>query len=849
MNKQNKTNIIGSLLFVPLLVSFSYGSTQIVQPTNSTNTIVLDTKSNYHMYLTNITNHTSTQTLSEVVFETINDDLKNKVKFKLASRLNQLETKLENIKSEISIFLNLENQLTNLSKKDIQNHQKALIKSFDKLNKSVNQLKSFERKYKIAKLSKTLKNAIPNNVLNKKFTQSVKAISAQLNIKINNIAKPIDDAAVEVAEVEDVAVESPQISYTHIPTSDNLTDAMAYRFLNMATFGATPKLVKELKSKGIVKWLDDQLNMEYDFDKQSVLKEHMRMALNVVPEDYNKIYRDPKTNKAYTPTIESYLADNNINFYHFDKKKGRGLNWHSSSLFKGQMEDEQQVRQRVGYALSQIVVASQSTSQSFYSRAEALSHYYDLLLKHSFGNYGDLLYDVSMTSAMSTYLTYEGNKKTHIVENGDVNITITPDENYGRELMQLFSIGLYKLNMDGTIDKVDGVPIASYDQEDVNELSRVFTGLYSAGGDAEFGSGIGLVNGIKKKRASTIHPLKCNNQWHDAGDKTVLKQAIGGSSNCVSEVKRAIEILTTHDNMAPFISKKLILRLAKSNPTSGYIYRVATKFDETDGNLKDVVRAILLDEELWSDIVSGTATKIKEPYLKLTGMLRAFDVKPAPQWVFKLDKNTRRLVKYPSYRISGKNISDILGQAPTFSPSVFNFYNDNYVPTHEDFKAYDPDDSLVAPEISIQTMSYIVKFSNFLDERILDLDENVIVAKSSKSNKKEAVNNYFSRFTTNTDPKFLINMEGAYLLAKDALENNPGKGLEYKYKLATQQVTDWLSIRLIGEKLPDELRETIISNFSQIRIKGGKSVEQRLSEELIKPLVRVIVDSTSYSVN
>ena len=650
-----------------------------------------------------------------------------------------------------------------------------------------------------------------------------------------------------------------QALYPYIPTDSNLTDAMAYRFLNMATFGATPASVDDLRSKGVVKWLDDQLNMEYDYESQSVLIKHMKMALHVNPGDYNT-----SSQGGTNYTIEQYLADNDINFYHYDKKKRRGLKWHMSSLFDGHMADEQQVRQRIAYALSQIVVASQSNDEFFYMRAEALSHYYDFLMKHAFGNYGDVLYDVSMTSAMSVFLTYEGNKKEHIVEGPEANVTVTPDENYGRELMQLFSIGLFNMNMDGTINYRNGEPIPTYEQEDVNEMSRVFTGLWSKGGQATFGDGISLFGNMKKRRANTIQPLTCDTKWHDSENKTVLGKPIAGSDDCSAEVKSAVELLKSHQNMSPFISKKLILRLTKSNPEADYVYRVATVFEDNGsgvkGDLKEVTRAIFLDPELWEDLVDGDATKMKEPYLKLTGLLRAFDAEPASHWRFKLGRDNSVMATKPFYYMTADTLYQAIGQAPTFSPTVFNFYSDSYEPNLPEFK----NRSYVAPEVDIQTMTYVINFSNYLNRYIIPLEKSNIHAVvelnpdkyGDNLSEKEAEEAYFYGLGfENSDPKFMMNKRELYDLLEtrvgDTLGTIPRASADQDlYEDMTVIATDWIAIRLLGKKLRPEIRTKVINNFKNVDLKISSDADavHKLSRYLINPLVRVIVDSATYSV-
>ena len=489
--------------------------------------------------------------------------------------------------------------------------------------------------------------------------------------------------------------------YNHIPGGNALTDRMAVKFLNMATMGSTPKNVRELRSKGVVKWVDDQLAKPWNNKKESIVYNMMHHALTIRPHDYCKSRYDlpiPHSDAEVDALIEKFLANDDVVFNRGLIHGGDELGYHSSAILQGNLEDDAQLRQRVAFALSQIIVASESTDFFFKSRGEALSYYYDILLKGAFGKYGDILYDVSLSPAMATYLTYANNRKAY---QSSFGTTIYPDENYGREIMQLFSIGLFELNMDGTEKRKNGKRIPTYGQKDVMEVSRVFTGLIY---DHDVLKHKSIHTSLW--RSDTLHPMICYNKYHDSEEKTFLGQTLQGSDSCKEEIKATVAILMSHPNVAPFIAKKLIMRLTKSNPRTSYVQRVAEVFKNSGGNLGETVKAVLLDEEIWEDIKNDRATKIKEPYIMYTEMLRTLDVQPWPERTEKDDGGENRTIKN-QYYVGSKY--KYINEWPTYAPTVFNFYSDDYEPDSLEFKTR----GLKAPEAQLLTTKYMTGIESY----------------------------------------------------------------------------------------------------------------------------------------
>jgi len=479
-----------------------------------------------------------------------------------------------------------------------------------------------------------------------------------------------------------------------------IDDAIAIRFLDKATFGATKENIKALKHDGIEVWIDKQLAMPIQED--IYLKKTIELAKLCEPE-----------NNSYS--IEAYLNDNdkifNQNVGSFFSPRYRMSAW-----FEVALDAPDQLRQKMTYALSQIIVES-DFEPIFTRRAEALARYFDILHHHALGNYKQLITDISFSSGMGMFLTYNGNKKAY---QNEANITIYPDENYARELMQLFSMGLNELNLDGTAKKDEqGNLIPTYSQEDVNELSKVFTGW-----DLKRNRRYGLIG---FRRGDLTHPMEFTQKYHDFTAKSLLNQSISSGLDGEADVKRAIDIIFSNPNVAPFIAKNLIMRLSKSNPSPMYVGRVASVFLESQGDLKAVAKAILLDPELWDDIKEDNIIKFKEPLVAYTNFLKAFHVKPFPKWYFckfggPNDDNASNCQVIEHRYLFDGGIKNFFGQAPGLAPTVFNFYDNSFIPNDDAFKS----SKSVAPEIQIASDSVYIELSNTIRKNLFGWEKNYI---------------------------------------------------------------------------------------------------------------------------
>ena len=368
---------------------------------------------------------------------------------------------------------------------------------------------------------------------------------------------------------------------------------------------------------------------------------------------------------------------------------------HSKVLWQTLLTADDELRQRMMFALSQIFVIS---TDSFFDQGYSTAYYTDILTDQAFGNYRSLLEDVTYSPAMARYLTYYRNRK------GDPNTGRMPDENYAREVLQLFSIGLVELEMDGT--PKPGSP-ETYNNDDILGLARVFTGL---SGEGTSFRGSDQSPDYRNKR------LQMFDDNHSALEKTFLGTTIPENTGGDETLTQALDTIAGHPNVAPFISRQLIQRFTASSPSPAYVRRVAEVFEAgryrapngqefgigRRGDLGAVIAAILLDESVHDDIQTANEGKVREPVIKLIQYTKAFrvsDIDVEAEWRF---NNT-----------SDPNSG--LSQHPFKSPSVFNFYRPGYLAPGTDTGAA----GLSAPELQIVNEGASLGFVNFISHYIM----------------------------------------------------------------------------------------------------------------------------------
>ena len=457
-----------------------------------------------------------------------------------------------------------------------------------------------------------------------------------------------------------------------------MLELRAQQFLNRATFGAKDaditSLADSMETLGIngacSKWIDDQF---------------------LVPTTF------------HTPTIQGFMAADGITTNNDATKNLLRYRYHA--FWHTAIAAPDQLKQRLAWALIQICVVGENgdnfntvdipTNEPTKPYWFGMSKYYDVLLNRCDDTYRDVLQDVTYHPIMGIWLSSLRNQKA--------SSSTFPDENYAREIQQLFSIGLNQLNPDGTyVLDTDGDVIPTYDNEIIKEFARVFTGLNYASGN-----GTSITSGF----VNLLDPMIMTNSAHDTGAKKLHNgQTIPAVANGNTDISNALDNLYAHSNVAPFVSRLLIQRLVRSNPSKGYLSRVSAVFNNNGsgvkGDMKAVVKAILTDNEAWTSI---RMTRLRNPTrLVVTGAGTEFGrlVEPVVQYA-----SFFRRYGLPPTDTSGRFFLNATpgswNQAPFRAPSVFNFYLPHYQPSGGLSTAAGsrniPNGDLFAPEFQVVT--------------------------------------------------------------------------------------------------------------------------------------------------
>lgn len=448
-----------------------------------------------------------------------------------------------------------------------------------------------------------------------------------------------------------------------------LTDAAAYRFLTQATFGPTPEDADRLKSIGYERWIDEQFDMQL----QST---HLELV-----------------DGAVTALNQSDAGGGHV-----------VLSWWTHAV-----RDPAQLRQRIAFALSEIFVVSINGVE----HGRRVASYLDMLTNKADANFRDLLESVTLHPAMGLYLSHLANLKE------DPATGRVPDENFAREIMQLFSIGLYELDDSGNPKLVGDNPIETYTSDDIKGLAKVFTGFSwyrpDSFANVELGRCYWRLTGCWDASQDTTSMT-----GFGSAHSTSVKQFLGVTVSAQSEgdpnasLRAALDRLATHSNTAPFISKQLIQRLVTSNPSNDYVADITRVFRANNGNLRAVVKAILLHKEARS-LPNATEQrytygKLREPVLKLTHLLRAM-----PHSSYMYEAQVAKGTAHPFYDADdSSDVGTSLGQTPMRSPSVFNFFRPGYTPPQTQIAAA----GKVAPEMQITSETSVLAYANLMSRVI-----------------------------------------------------------------------------------------------------------------------------------
>jgi uncharacterized protein (DUF1800 family) len=446
------------------------------------------------------------------------------------------------------------------------------------------------------------------------------------------------------------------------------SDAEAARFLLQASLSASTATIEAVRSEGYVPWLNRQMSAANDQSGREFL----------AARGYDQV----DTNRFFDGT-----------------STGDHMAW--SQLLTG----GNAVRKRVAFALSQFFVVGLS-GLTLTWRGPAIAEYWDILNRNAFGNFRDLLQDITLNPAMGSFLNTRGNRRAD-------NSGRVPDENYAREVMQLFTIGLFELNQDGTPRLSDGKPVETYTSADVTGLARVFTGYeldsFGLTTTSEVGGTRQIPNPESVRRPMTADSTRWAfpraSGFHETGAKTFLGLTIPANTNAAESLRLALDHLFNHPNVGPFFARQMIQRLVTSNPSPAYVGRVAAIFANNGsgrrGDLAAVFRAILTDTEALSPagLTNANFGKLREPVLRFVQLARTFGARSnSGNW----------------------SIGDLtdpasaLGQSPLRSPSVFNFFRPGYFPPNTEIA----NRGLLAPEFQLVNETSVAGYINFVERAV-----------------------------------------------------------------------------------------------------------------------------------
>ena len=450
---------------------------------------------------------------------------------------------------------------------------------------------------------------------------------------------------------------SPGLTYTTAAT-----DEEASRFLLQAQFSASDAEIASVRTKGYATWLREQMATPAGTTGFTWLDQRGYGTISATTNYYDNSYPG------------DYMLWNQL------------------------MTSGDAVRKRMALALSEFFVVSLS-GLDFSWRSHAIAAWWDMLSTNAFGNYRNLLQDVTLNPAMGYYLNVKGNLKENVATNR------APDENYGREVMQLFTLGLYQLNLDGSV-KLDanGIKLETYTQIDITNIARVFTGW-----DFDQTQNVNTLEPVNNRNVPntvfTRLPMRLTPANHSTLASTFFGATVPANTDGVAALKIALDTLFNHPNVGPFFGKQMIQRLVTSNPSPAYVARVASVFNNNGagvrGDLQAMFAAVLLDDEARAPagLTQPGFGKLREPIVRLVQWGRTFGINSARG----------------SWKIGDlSNPATQLGQSPLRSPSVFNFFRPGYVPPSTALSA----SQTPAPEFQLVNESSVGGYLNAMQTTI-----------------------------------------------------------------------------------------------------------------------------------
>jgi uncharacterized protein (DUF1800 family) len=475
-----------------------------------------------------------------------------------------------------------------------------------------------------------------------------------------------DAVVADAAGTSQALAASPPANSAAAPQANAATSrrgvaAEQVRFLLQAQFAATPADVASVNALNYDGWLTQQFNT-------------------------------PQSQGGYDWLIASGNADPFRGEFFFPTPA-------DFMIWRQLIASPDQMRMRMALALSEMFVVSTNVMDAFWP-GSFMGAYWDVLTKNAFGNFRNLLQELTLNPAMGRYLNMLGSLKE------DPATGRLPDENYAREIMQLFTIGLNRLNLDGTVQVNNlGKPIDAYTESDVSNLARVFTGY-----DYDY---TGVTETITPFQFYPIpsteyarNPMAFDASKHSNLAATFLGVTVPANTPGPAALKIALDTLFNHPNVGPFFAKQMIQRLVTSNPSPAYVRRVASAFNNNGagvrGDMKAFWRAILLDPEARALPTGPSAGKVRESMIRAVQWARTFKATSiSGQWI-----------------VYDQSSSDYgLSQSPLRSASVFNFFRPGYVPPKTAIAAA----GLVAPEFQMHNESSTVAYLNYLSDWVADV--------------------------------------------------------------------------------------------------------------------------------
>jgi uncharacterized protein (DUF1800 family) len=576
--------------------------------------------------------------------------------------------------------------------------------------------------------------------------------------------EPVRAAADGAPDVASTAADVQRQTLTVRPPAAAAAAAVnradAHRLLTQASFGPTGAAVADVQARGVAGWIDHQFTLA-----------------------------SPNAMRLYWEAVDAQIRA-------ADPNRKAGSTEVYNAFWKQALTAPDQLRQRVAFALSEIFVVSLDGAPNSHPRAVAA--YHDMLAAQAFGNYRQLLESVALHPMMGVYLSHLKNQKA------DPATGRVPDENFAREVMQLFSIGLVQLSPDGqAIPGPDRKPAPTYGAADIAGMARVFTGWSWACPDAPHKNCFlhGNANG-KSDPDRGFKPMVAYPQYHSTEEKRFLGAVVPAQAvpNPAQSLKIALDTLFNHPNVGPFIGRQLIQRLVTSNPSADYVRAVSAAFANNGagvrGDLKAVLRAVLLHPEARSTNLDATQGKLREPALRATALMRAFG--------YTSDSGLYRLG-------DTSNPGTALAQQPLKSPSVFNFFRPGYVPPGTLAAAR----WLTVPEMQIVHETSAAGYVNFM--------RNAIGSGAGSWNE---------------------------VLKRPDLQPNFGAEIA----LAPQPVAlvDGVGLKLTGAALPSALRTEIVNAVSAITIPAPKpdnaSQIEKAKRNRVNAAVLLVVASPEFQV-